>query len=173
MVCLTDSHVKQFQNLVAREKWGGQILLRIREIANTTPKLRLLNNMQIKLSLSVPNISSGHFIVRYLTVFFWKWLAAFLHVLFQRRHSWQRCVCQMLWSLKEEGPQSSAFAVRLLQRYGEFSPPFPVQHQQRFFTRLQITRIWAVLSRGSERGTVLAELSEQFCVLIVSFGLSI
>lgn len=174
---MTDSHVKQFQNLVAREKWGGQILLHVWETANTTPKLRWLNNMQIKLLLSVPNVSLGYLIVRYLTVFFWKRLAAFLHALLQSHRSWQRCKCQMLWSSKEEGLQSPALAVKLLQHYGELSPPFPVQHQQSAAPSshpANNTHLGCSQQRWvSERGAVLAELSEQFCVLIVSFGLSI
>lgn len=46
----------------------GQIVLYVREMATTTPKLRLLSNMQVQL-LSLPDTPTWYFTVRCLTFF--------------------------------------------------------------------------------------------------------
>lgn len=82
----------------------------------------------------VPLTTPREILLSSVVLFSSKCLAAFLLALLRNHHSWQRCLSQMLRSLKEEGLQGTAFAVRLLPLYGELYPPFPGQHQQRLFT---------------------------------------
>lgn len=90
----------------------------------------LINNMQVQLLLSPPDISMWHHTLRCLTFFCSKWLAAFLHALLHNHHIWQSSLCQKLWNLKEQGLQATVVVARLLQLQGELFSPFPGQHQQ-------------------------------------------